>query len=138
MLAALDLLVVDSSYLVALAMIEQEGKRALPLAGRTQKFTAPAGKCPKELAHALSLELLLRIWQRSDKGPLERAAGLDSLLLVELTIDRLQEDLPNLKVSWLNSGNSDLFKVGLQRISSRAWTIGVPEKYSGTSMSQLW
>ena len=96
----------DTPYLVVLALIETPEGRALPIAGRSQKAPAPEGEAPKELGHALALELLLRVWQRSDDGALKRAAGLDSLLLVELPMERLPEDLPQIKANWLNSGEN--------------------------------
>ena len=86
------LVLADSPYLVAMALIDQQGRRALPLGGRSQKEVAPQGEAPEALGHALVLELLLRVWQRSDQGVLQRAAGADSLLLVELPMERLPED----------------------------------------------
>ena len=127
----------DSPYLVALALMEQGGKRALPLAGRSQKQVAGEGHAPRELGHALALELLLRVWQRSDDGVLSRAAGSESLLLVELAMERLPEDLPVLKAAWLTSGDFEAFKVGLRSISERVWTISVA-KFQPISLQPLW
>ena len=127
----------DTPYLVALALIEQEGRRALPLAGRSQKKVAAEGEAPDELGRALVLELLLRVWQRSDEGLLRRAAAAESLLLVELPMERLPEDLPVLKAAWLNSGDAEAFRKGLQGMSPRAWTIAV-EKFQPVSLTQLW
>lgn len=127
----------DTPYLVALALIEQEGRRASPLAGRSQKEVAAEGEAPDELGRALVLELLLRVWQRSDEGLLRRAAAAESLLLVELPMERLPEDLPVLKAAWLNSGDAEAFRKGLQRMSPRAWTIAV-EKFQPVSLRQLW
>jgi hypothetical protein len=129
--------VADTPYLVALALIEQEGRRASPLAGRSQKEVAAEGEAPDELGRALVLELLLRVWQRSDEGLLKRAAAAESLLLVELPMERLPEDLPVLKAAWLNSGDAEAFRKGLQGMSPRAWTIAV-EKFQPVSLRQLW
>jgi hypothetical protein len=129
--------VADTPYLVALALIEQEGRRASPLAGRSQKEVAAEGEAPDELGRALVLELLLRVWQRSDEGLLRRAAAAESLLLVELPMERLPEDLPVLKAAWLNSGDAEAFRKGLQGMSPRAWTIAV-EKFQPVSLRQLW
>ena len=127
----------DSPYLVALALMEQGGKRALPLAGRSQKQVAELGEAPRDLGHALALELLLRVWQRSDDGALCRAAAGESLLLVELAMERLPEDLPVLKAAWLTSGDLGAFKAGLRKISERAWTISVA-KFQPISLMPLW
>ena len=129
--------VADTPYLVALALIEQEGRRALPLAGRSQKEPAPEGEAPDALGRMLTLELLLRVWQRSDEGLLKRSAAAESLLLVELPMERLPEDLPVLKAAWLNSGDFERFRTGLQGMSLRAWTIAVT-KFQPVSLTQLW
>ena len=112
-------------YLVALALIEQEGKRALPLAGRSLSAQTSMEEQPTQVAHSLALELLLRLWQRSDDGPLRRACGVESLLLVELPMESLPEDLPRLKADWLNSGDTEAFQASLQAICGRAWTMSI-------------
>ena len=83
--------VADSPYLVVLALCEQGGRRLMPLAGRSQQVVAAGGEVPEVLGHALALELVLRVWQRSDDGALSRAAASSSLLLVELPMDALPE-----------------------------------------------
>ena len=128
----------DTPYLIAMALFDQQGRRALPLAGRSQAEVAPIGEAPELLGHALALDLLLRVWQRSDEGSLQRAAGLYSLLLVELPMERLPEDLPAIKAAWLKTGDTEAFKVALQAMSSRGWTIAVPGKHKDTQMTQLW
>ena len=114
----------DAPYLVALALVEQEGRRALPLTGRSLPAEAVTAE-PTTIAHALALELLLRLWQRSDEGPLRRACGVESLLLVELPMEALSEALPTLKAAWLNSGDVGAFQRGLQAICGRAWTLSI-------------
>ena len=131
------LVLADSPYLVAMALIDQQGRRALPLGGRSQKEVAPQGEAPEALGHALVLELLLRVWQRSDQGALQRAAGADSLLLVELPMERLPEDVPRLKADWLNTGDTAAFKAALQAFSPRAWTVSI-EKFKPVALQPLW
>ena len=127
----------DTPYLIAMALFDQQGRRALPLAGRSQAEVAPIGEAPQLLGHALVLELLLRVWQRSDEGALQRAAGLHSLLLVELPIERLPEDLPAIKAAWLKTGDTEAFKVALQAMSSRGWTMAV-EKFKPVVLNPAW
>ena len=127
----------DTPYLVVMALIAQEGQRAMPLGGRSQKAIAAQGEAPDELGHTLVLELLLRVWQRSDEGSLQRAAGLYSLLLVELPMERLPEDLPAIKAAWLKTGDTEAFKVALQAMSSRGWTMAV-EKFKPVVLNPAW
>ena len=97
----------------------------------------PTGEAPELLGHALALDLLLRVWQRSDEGSLQRAAGLYSLLLVELPMERLPEDLPAIKAAWLKTGDTEAFKVALQAMSSRGWTMAV-EKFKPVVLNPAW
>ena len=127
----------DTPYLIAMALFDQQGRRALPLAGRSQAEVAPIGEAPQVLGHALALDLLLRVWQRSDEGSLQRAAGLYSLLLVELPMERLPEDLPAIKAAWLKTGDTEAFKVALQAMSSRGWTMAV-EKFKPVVLNPAW
>ena len=127
----------DTPYLIAMALFDQQGRRALPLAGRSQAEVAPIGEAPQLLGHALALDLLLRVWQRSDEGSLQRAAGLYSLLLVELPMERLPEDLPAIKAAWLKTGDTEAFKLALQAMSSRGWTMAV-EKFKPVVLNPAW
>jgi len=70
----------DAPYLVALALVERDGKRALPLTGKSRSAAAAETPDPGEDGRTLALELLLRLWQRSDEGAQQRGAGEDSLL----------------------------------------------------------
>ena len=131
----------NAPYLVALALVEFDGKRALPLTGKTQ--SAAAASAPAENAPAqdpgddgrtLALELLLRLWQRSDGGPLQRAAGDSSLLLIEIPLDVMSEQLPLLKASWLASGDTAAFETSLKALVIRGWRMGIA-KYEPVSFS---
>ena len=82
----------DAPYLVALALFDQGDKRAMPLAGKSQAVVAAAGDAPNQLGKELALDLLLRVWQRSDDGPLARAAAVNSLVLVELPFVVVKQD----------------------------------------------
>ena len=128
----------DAPYLVALALFDQGGKRAMPLAGKSQTEVVAEGEAPGSLGKELALDLLLRVWQRSDDGPLQRAAAADSLLLVELPMERLPEDLPQIKADWLSSGDTTACLEALKRISSRAWRLSRVEKGSRTHLVSLW
>ena len=51
-------------------------------------------------------------------------------------MERLPEDLPVLQAAWLNSGDLERFRTGLQEMSLRAWTIAVA-KFQPVSLTQL-
>ena len=117
----------DAPYLVALALIKQGGVRAMPLGGRSLPVDAgePVDEAPHAMAHEVVLELLVRVWQRSDDGDLRRAAGVGSLLLVELSMERLNDALPVLKAAWLETGDTAAFHQGLQTSAVRTWSVSL-------------
>lgn len=120
----------DAPYLVALALLEQEGKRALPLNGTSRSSTSLAGAAaesqdPGDEGRTLVLELLLRLWQRSEEGALRRAGGDAGLLLGELPLAALQEALPRLKARWVSGGGSADFHAGLAALAIRGWRVSI-------------
>jgi hypothetical protein len=126
----------DAPYLVALALMEIGGKRALPLSGRSQPASAAEASDPGDVGRTLALELLLRLWQRSDEGAIQRAAGENSLLLVELPLELMSDQLPLLKARWISDGDTAAFQDALKGLALRGWRI-VFEKYEPVSY-QLW
>ena len=115
----------DAPYLVALALVEFGGRRALPLTGRSQPTMAGEAVDPGDAGRGLALELLLRLFQRTDEGPLQRAAVETSLLLVELPLEVMTEQLPQLKATWLAGGDTDSLLRELEAMALRGWTISV-------------
>jgi hypothetical protein len=122
----------DAPYIVALALVEFGGKRALPLSGKSQSSLAATALDPGDDGHTLALELLLRLWQRSDDGPLQRAAGESSLLLVELPMEVMSEQLPLLKANWISGGETAALLTSLEGLAIRAWRITIA-KYEPVS-----
>ena len=113
----------DAPYLIALALLEQGGRRAMPLQGRSLREPLAPGEDPAEAGRQQLLELLVRVWQRSEEGPLRRAAADQSLLLAALPIEALAEDLPALKAAWLNSGDIEALRRGLAALGSGLWAV---------------
>ncbi|MFM7635478.1 MAG: hypothetical protein ACKO7Z_07860 [Cyanobacteriota bacterium] len=74
----------EAPYLIALALLEQDGQRAMPLQGQSLREARPSDGDPGEEGRGQALELLVRVWQRSEQAPLRRAAGRVSLLLAEV------------------------------------------------------
>lgn len=123
----------DAPYLVALAFVEQQGKRLLPLMGKSIS-AEPAAADPGDLGRTLALELLLRIWQRSDEGALQRAAGDNSFLLVELPMEVMSEQLPPLKASWLSGRATPTTLNDLKALVIRGWRVSIA-KYEPVTFS---
>lgn len=113
----------DAPYLIALALLEQHGERAMPLQGKSLREPLPADGDPGDVGHQQALELLMRVWQRSDAGALSRAVGEHSLLLVTVPIEALQEDLPAIKARWLNSGDHAALLNELKCLAYGVWSL---------------
>ena len=110
----------DAPYLTALALLEQDGARAMPLQG---KSLPSALDDPGAIGEQQVLQLLLRIWQRGDAGSIRRAAGETSLLLAELPIEVFQAQLPAIKADWLNSGDTGGFLEQLRALAGGLWSV---------------
>ena len=123
----------DAPYLVALALVELNGKRLLPLNGKSQRPGATSPD-PGEEGRALALELLLRLWQRSDEGPIQRAAGDDSLLLLEMPLELISERLPLLKANWIGGAETASLQAELRQLALRGWRISIA-KYEPVTFS---
>lgn len=115
----------DAPYLIALALLEQGGRRAMPLQGKGLRQPLAVGEQPLEVAHQQGLELLLRVWQRSEEGPLRRAAGDHSRLVVVVPIDALQAAIPELKAAWIRSGDTPALLRQLTALGSGLWALHV-------------
>jgi len=118
----------DAPYLIALALVEQNGARAMPLQGKSLRQPLPPGADPGEVGRQQALELLVRVWQRSEDGSLRRAAGGQSLLLAAVPIEALAEQLPALKAAWLNSGDSAALLDGLAELGSGLWAVSLEKR----------
>ena len=139
----------DAPYLLALARVERNGERLLPLNGKSRRpveapdpaNTDPANSDPGapptdpgEEGRGLALELLLRLWQRSDEGPIQRAAGDDSLLLLEMPLELISERLPLLKATWIGGAETAILQAELRQLALRGWRISIA-KYEPVTFS---
>ena len=115
----------DAPYLIALALLEQNGERAMPLQGKSLREPLAADGDPGEVGRQQALELLVRVWQRSDQGALSRAGGEQSLLVVAVPIEALQEDLTALKAQWLNGGDTAALMQGLAALGTGVWSLNL-------------
>lgn len=127
----------DAPYLICLALLEQGGVRAMPINGKSLREAIAPEAEPQQEGHTLALELLVRLWQRSDSiGPLQRTAGDDSLLLVQLPFEALQEDLPRLKAAWIASGDTAALLDRLHAQADGLWRLTL-ERHQPLRFSRL-
>ncbi len=114
----------SNQYLIAFALIEQNGLRAMPLGGKSikQKIDDPSTE-QNDVAGSLAKELLLRVFQRSEDGPIKRAASDQSLLLVQISMEAMYSKIPLLKSKWIESGDTEAFFKHLEDISCDIWKL---------------
>ena len=63
------------------------------------------------------------MFQKTDSGPIQRAYGKGSLLLIQIEMDSMQENIPNLKSEWINTGNSKQLIDKLDNICKGVWSV---------------
>ena len=122
------------TYLIAIALIEKDGERLMPLGGRSLKESL-SGE-PGSLAEGVALQLLLRVLQRSDEGRISRAFADKSLLLIEIPMQTMNDIIPALKSEWLKTGDSENLISKLKLNSINIWSIFFV-KHEGVIFSQI-
>jgi len=96
----------SQDYLIAIALIEQNFTRAMPLGGKEIKGSIEESENFKNLGEDVILNLLLRVFQRSDEGALKRVSEDKGLLLVHMHPKRMQKELPFIKSEWIRDGDT--------------------------------
>ena len=101
------LLMASLPYLIAIALTKQDKKRAMPIGGKSLKAPISEDNDPGHFGEAIALELLLRLFQKSDETIVSRVAGNKSLLLVEISMENMHEKL-KLKMDSLEAPDARL------------------------------
>ena len=126
----------DFNYLVALALIEQNGNRIMPIGGKSLKGPINESDLSDQNVEKIALELLTRVIERSDDGSLKRVYGDKSILICQIPIEIMQNNLPSLKNNWINNGDTELFLKDLSVISKGIWTLNFV-RYEGLKWNKL-
>ena len=126
----------EFNYLVAIALINQNEIRLMPIGGKAIKESIDSKKGPSEKGELIVLELCLRVLQLSIKSPIKLAAENKSLLLMEISMQNMQEKLPLFKKEWIRGGNSDNLIYNLSKNSSQIWHTEFV-KYEGVKFNLL-
>ena len=125
----------SQDYLIAIALLEQNEVRAMPLGGKEIKDKTVEENFNK-LGEEVILNLLLRVFQRSDEGPLKRASENKGLLLVHMHPKRMQKELPFIKSEWIRDGDTNQFLKYLGNLSKEIWTANFV-KYKGVEFVSI-
>ena len=126
----------SQDYLIAIALIEQNNERAMPLGGKEVKLDIDVEENFKKLSEDVTLNLLLRLFQRSDDGPMKRISGEKGLLLVHMHPKRMQKELPFIKAEWIRDGDTNQFIQYLSNLSKQIGTASFV-KYHGVEFTSI-
>ena len=126
----------NQDYLIAMALIEQNGIRAMPLGGKEIKDDLKNIDNFNKLGEEVILNLLLRVFQRSDEGTLKRASEDKGLLVVHMHPKRMQKELPFIKSEWIRDGDTNQFLKYLGNLSKEIWTASFI-KYKGVEFNSI-
>ena len=126
----------EQKYLIGIALAEQNQKRLMPLGGKTFTKVEASSEPPYKEAEKIILDLLLRLFKRSNEGSLKITNNDNGLLLIEISFERMQKDLPIIKSNWINSGDTDKLIQELKKISYGFWSINY-QKHEGILFENL-
>ena len=126
----------DSPYLVAIALIEQEGSRLMPIGGKSLKEPISSADLSKKYIETIALELLIRVMSRSEEAPVRRVNGEQSFLAFQIPLEKMQKELPHLKAQWIKSGDTILLLSSLSRLCKGIWAINFVQ-YEGLKFDPL-
>ena len=126
----------SQDYLIAVALIEQNNLRAMPLGGKEIKENIEDTDNFNKLGQEVILNLLLRVFQRTDEGALKRVSEEKGLLLVHMHPKRMQKELPFIKSEWIRDGDTNQFLKYLGNLSKQIWTASFV-KYKGIEFNSI-
>ena len=126
----------EQKYLIAIALAEQNNKRLMPLGGKTFAGVGNLGQAPKKESEKIILDLLLRLFKRTNEGNLKISNDDSGLLLAEINFDNMQGSLPIIKSNWINTGDTDALIGKLKSICSNLWGIQ-HKKHEGIMFNDL-
>jgi len=126
----------EQKYLIAMALAEQNNKRLMPLGGKTFSGVDTLIQSSKKEAEKIILDLLLRLFQRTDEGSLKISNDKTGLLLAEISFESMHSNIPVIKSNWINTGDTDTLIEKLKSICSNLWSVKY-QKHEGIMFNDL-
>ena len=126
----------EQKYLIAIALAEQNDKRLMPLGGKTFSGVDSENQAPKEKAEKIILDLLLRVFKRTNEGNLKISNDETGLLLAEISFESMHNNIPVIKSNWINTGDTHTLIENLKSICSNLWSIQY-KKHEGIIFNDL-
>ena len=126
----------EQKYVIAIALVEQNNKRLMPLGGKTFSGVDILSQSSKTEVEKIVLDLLLRIFQRSNECSLKISNDKTGLLLAEINFESMHINIPIIKSNWINNGDTDTLIEELNLICSNLWSITF-QKHKGILFNHL-
>ena len=113
----------EQKYLITIALAEQNDKRLMPIGGKTFAGVVVSSQAPEKEAEKILLDLLLRLFKRTNEGNLKISNEETGLLLAEMSFENMQTNLPIIKSNWINTGDTTTLIDKLKTTCSNLWSI---------------
>ena len=126
----------EQKYVIAIALAEQNNKRLMPLGGKTCSGIDISSQSSKKEVEKVILDLLLRLFQRTNEGSLKISNDETGLLLAEISFESMHKNIPVIKSNWINTGDTDTLIDTLKSICSNLWNVKF-EKHEGIMFNDL-
>ena len=126
----------EQKYLIAIALAEQNNIRLMPIGGKTFAGVNSSNQPPQKESEKIILDLLLRLFKRSNEGNLKISHDDSGILLAEISFKNMQNNLPILKSNWINTGDTDYLINKLSLTCSSLWSVQY-KKHEGILFNNL-
>ena len=126
----------EQKYLIAIALAEQKNKRLMPLGGKTFAGVNLSSQVPHKEAEKIILDLLLRLFKRSNEGDLKISNNDTGILLAEISFLNMQNTIPTIKSNWIKTGDTVNLINKLISVCSNLWSVDY-KKHEGILFNNL-
>ena len=126
----------EQKYLIAIALAEQNNKRLMPLGGKTIAGVNPSNQPQNKESEKIILDLLLRLFKRTDEGSIKISNNEIGILLAEISFIDMQNNIPLIKSNWIKSGDTNNLINKLNSTCSNLWSVKYV-KHEGISFKNL-
>ncbi len=113
----------EQKYVLAIALAEQNNKRIMPIGGKTFSGFDTLNQSTRKYFEKIILDLLLRLFQRTNEGSLKISNDKTGLLIAEISFENMHKNIPVIKSNWVNSGDTDTLIEKLKSICSNIWSV---------------
>tara|TARA_B100000700_G_scaffold55204_1_gene59317 strand:+ start:675 stop:1079 length:405 start_codon:yes stop_codon:yes gene_type:complete len=126
----------EQKYLIAIALAEQNKKRLMPLGGKTIAGVNSLSQPPVKEAEKVILDLLLRLFKRTNECALKISNDDTGILLAEISFENMHKNIPLIKSNWINTGDTNTLINDLISICSNLWRVEY-KKHQGILFNDL-